>query len=89
MRRRRAAGELEGGERQRHGPGTLEETPSVHAEPPRHVVDGLADEPVDLAITRTLGRRDELAIGHGTRGEWEVIVVPIPESAGEGADPSH
>ena len=90
MRRGRAAGELEGGEGHRHGPGALQEAPAVHAEPPRGVVDGLVRmSSLTFRSRRTLGGRDEFAVGHGSRGEWEVIVVPIPQSAGERADPSH
>ena len=71
-RRRAATGELEGGERRRHRAGSLQESPPVHASPPRRVVDRLPDQRVDLAVLApaAAGTNSPLETGPAVSGSW-------------------
>ena len=56
-RRRRAAGQLEGGEGSVDRPDALQEPPAVDAEPPPRLVDGASDQLVDRPVAQVRRRR--------------------------------
>ena len=91
VRRRRggAAGELEGGERRRHGAGALQEAAPVHPGPARRSSIGRRISSLTARSRSLGGGGDELAVGDGPGGSGSVVVRPVTEAAGEGADASH